>query len=141
MDFFFYGTLIDADVRDYVLGPRAARISIVPGSLEGYRCVRVAGASFPGLIPDRAARTYGVIARGLGRSDMRKLVRYEGNGYRLASASAKTAGGRTLNARVFLPKPAIQLTDEEWSFAAWQEAEKWPFLTRNCPTHVTRRGT
>jgi len=140
MDFFFYGTLIDADVRAYVLGPRAARISIVPGSLEGYRCVRVAGASFPGLVADGTARAYGVIARGLGRTDMSKLVRYEGNGYRLASASAKTAGGRNLKTRVFLPKPGIQMTDEEWSFSVWQEAEKWSFLTRNCPTDVSRRG-
>jgi len=141
MDFFFYGTLIDADVRGHVLGARAAKVSIVPASLAGYRCVRVAGASFPGLVPDRAARTYGVIARGLGRADIDKLIRYEGIGYRLASASAKTAGGRILNARVFLPKPGIQLTDEDWSFAVWQEAEKWPFLTRNCPTHVSRRKT
>jgi len=141
MDFFFYGTLIDADVRVHVLGARAARISIVPGSLEGCRCVRVAGASFPGLVPETTARTYGVIARGLSRSDMSKLVRYEGNGYRLASAPARTAGGRNLNVRVFLPKPGVQLTDEDWSVAAWREAEKWPFLTRDCPTHVTRRGT
>ncbi|MBL8834369.1 MAG: gamma-glutamylcyclotransferase, partial [Rhodospirillales bacterium] len=46
MRFFFYGTLIDPDVRRAVLG-RLAPASVEPATLKGWRRFSAKGVTFP----------------------------------------------------------------------------------------------
>jgi hypothetical protein len=59
--FFFYGTLIDADVRRLVLG-RLAPDEVEPATLSGWRRVKLAGVTYPGIVPDAKGWVEGVLA-------------------------------------------------------------------------------
>jgi hypothetical protein len=73
--FFFYGTLIDPDVRRLVLGTRAP-MSVEPATLAGWRRVCLPKVTYPAVL--RAAREVvdGVLVRGLDAEARRRLVDY-----------------------------------------------------------------
>ena len=57
MDYFFYGTLMDPDVRALVLSPAMRDVAVEAAVLEGYRRVFMRGRVYPVVIPACASRS------------------------------------------------------------------------------------
>lgn len=129
MRFFFYGTLMDADVRRAVLRERAP-LAVEPAVLRGWRRVPVAGAAFPMLRADRLGRVDGVLARGLDRIAHARLVRYEDADYRMIHAVV-SIGARKVPARVFVPaRNRLRGRRGHWDLRLWQRRDKKSALAR-----------
>ena len=128
MRFFFYGTLIDPDVRKAVLG-RLAPLSVEPATLPGWRRFPAKGVSFPIARRDPTAGIDGVLARGLTPAAGRKLDAYEGDGYRRTDVEI-VAGGKTRSAILYVDDGSGTLTagPGEWSYEAWVRRHKRAFL-------------
>ena len=120
--FFFYGTLLDDDIRRGVIG---RDVALSPASLAGFRRVRAAGKWYPILVPGLARdQVMGALAERLTRAEIARLIAYEDAGYRLTQAKVTLADGAAAKALVFLPFRALKATAEPWDLASWQEREK-----------------
>jgi len=126
--YFFYGTLCDADVRRAVLGPSVARVTIVPGTLPGWRCVFMRGRVYPVLQPDAHGAAEGVIAEGLDAVQAACLDRFETDEYRARFAQVRAADGRVLAAKVYFAARAGLESTTPWRFAEWQARHKGALL-------------
>lgn len=136
MRFFFYGTLIDPDVRTLVLGREAeAACRAEPGSLPGWRAVRVQGKTYPAVVERRGATTGGVIADGLPAAAMARLVAYEGPEYVVRELPVECgANGERAVASVFVAGPECRITTADWRFTDWERRDKRRFVAglRSC---------
>lgn len=120
--FFFYGTLLDPDIVQRVIG---RGVALEPARLSGYRRVRAAGKWYPILVPATADDTVeGAVAERLTRPEIGRLVAYEGANYRLWPISVVLADGASARALVFRPRRSLKATGEPWDLASWQEREK-----------------
>ena len=131
--FFFYGTLLDADLRRHVIGRDLAATHLVPAAVTGFRRVRVQGQGYPMLVPGEATdRVEGVIGSGLDASEIAALVAYEGEGYGLQPITTRLADGTTCVAQIFRPLAGgVHLpSDETWDLARWQREHKPGVLSR-----------
>ena len=127
MRFFFYGTLIDADVRRLVLG-RLAPDEVEPATLKGWRRVKLAGLTYPGMVADPKGSVPGVLARGLDRVARQRLVRYEGDEYELVPVEVVAGNGKTVSAVTFVSGRALKRAAGSWEIADWQRRHKRRFL-------------
>lgn len=135
MRFFFYGTLIDPDVRRLVLG-RHAPTAIEPARLEGWRRLPLAGATYPVIVRDPAAAVAGILVRGLDAGARGLLVRYEGPEYELLPVEVLTGSDRRVAASVFAPRSGRARRGRgEWDFAEWARRHKRRFVAT-----LARRG-
>ena len=128
MDFFFYGTLLDEDVRRLVLGPEAARLGLVPARLPGYRRVAKGYSSVPLLTRRSGASVEGLLACGLDCRQAARLRHYEGRDYRLAQCKVRLADGTACAAMVYLGRCRIPLPRGSWRLGEWQRRSKPAFL-------------
>jgi hypothetical protein len=126
--FFFYGTLRDPDVVAAVLGRRPAAAP-EPAEVQGWRAAPVTGASYPVLVPDPGYTATGVLLGGLTPADIRRLVAYEGPGYRMAGITVARTGDM-VEAQVFLPVSGIAHSSGVWSFETWQKSHRAAWLAR-----------
>lgn len=127
MDFFFYGTLIDADVRRVALRPRADALELVPARLAGYRRMAKLQSSAPVLVHRPGAHVDGVLVRGLGRRDAARLRHFEGRNYRVASRKVRFAGGVSI-ATIYFGAGRIPVRRVPWLFSQWRRRHKQAFL-------------
>ncbi len=130
MRFFFYGTLIDPDVRRIVLGGASTgTIHIREATLPDWERRAARGVSFPIIIPKRGSRVDGLLVSGLDTEARRALVGFEGNQYTLMRASVFVSNG-TREVVIFVPAPGGSLKAEahEWSYAQWCATEKQAFI-------------
>lgn len=135
MRFFFYGTLIDPDVRRLVLG-RHAPAEVERAWLAGWRRVPIVGATYPAVIRDAQGSVDGVLVRGLDRAARDLLVRYEGDEYELIMVEVETDGGRHVAANLFVPRrPGFRHRRGMWDYADWSRRHKRRFLAT-----LARRG-
>jgi hypothetical protein len=128
---FFYGTLIDPDIRRVVLGaPTAGALRPRDAVLHGWQRRAVRGASYPMIVPRAGAMVHGILAAGLDPAACRRLIAYEGSDYVLVRVRVACADGRVRDARVFAPRPGGRLRPRaaNWDHAAWSMREKRAFL-------------
>jgi gamma-glutamylcyclotransferase (GGCT)/AIG2-like uncharacterized protein YtfP len=130
MRFFFYGTLIDPDVRRAVLG-RLAPETVEPATLPGWRRFAAKGVTFPIARPDPKAEIEGVLARDLSAAAGRLLDAYEGDGYRRTKVEI-VAGGKTLSAILYVDDGSGTLVAAPgaWDYATWAKRDKRAFLAK-----------
>ena len=121
MRFFFYGTLLEPEVRRRVIG--RAGDDLVPATLLGFRRVGRLGASYPILEEAAGARTDGLIMSGLTGSEARRLDRYEGDEYVRAERGLNTASG-VRTAWIYFPIPGVASDGRDWSLDAWRAARR-----------------
>ena len=129
MRYFFYGTLIDTDIRRHVMG-ELAPASVEPARLQGWRRFSLKGASFPIARADRTASIDGVLARGLGKEAGRLLDVYEGPGYGRTNVSAVDARGKAHDAVLFVEDGTVEfvVVPQPWDFDAWVRRHKKEFM-------------
>lgn len=140
--YFFYGTLLDADVRYQVLGRRVAG---VPAALEGYRRFCAKNQTYPILTKATGVNVTGLLCRGITAVEADRLQHYEGRSYDLKPVTV-VAKGRHVPALAFLPHRNLA-AGTEWNFQYWQQHFKSSFLLNHvqdvmarwvCPTELAR---
>jgi Gamma-glutamyl cyclotransferase, AIG2-like len=119
MRFFFYGTLMDPALLAWVLGRRVAARALLPARLHGYRRCSVEGFSYPLVLRRRGQSVEGVVVERASRAELRRLIEYEGEDYRLSRATAAIGDGRLLPVFLFTPRPGrLKPTGRPWRPAA-----------------------
>ena len=134
MRLFFYGTLLDPDVQSLVLGRVLAPIDFPSAELRHFRRVYIAGRRYPMVLPHRGGTVAGAVAERLGREDLERLCRYEGDDYRLERHTVfVVAGGEgsppgPVSAWLFRGRPATRPSTRDWQLAPWQARYKAGYL-------------
>ena len=140
MRFFFYGTLLDADVTALVLGRRLPASRFLPALLPGWSRWCVQGGSYPISIPDLKGSVAGAVVSGLSARDVARLAAYEGAGYRISSLKVRLGGALT-SVSVFEPIVSkLKPTARSWDLALWQRQDKKIFVARLAKALNGRRG-
>ena len=128
MRFFFYGTLLDADLRRALCGAAADGWTLAPAELAGHRRGRSRGRTYPFLVPAPGGRVEGVVAGGLDLEAAAILTLYEGGGYRVARMTVQTPDGPA-DAWAFLPRRRV-VASLDWSLDDWTGRHKPVSLAR-----------
>lgn len=138
MRLFFYGTLLDSAVQSRVLGRVLDRRDLMPAVLRHFRCVYIAGRSYPMVVPRRGGLVEGVVAEGLSRDDLARIANYEGDDYRrerhlvlastLPGQSAQQPAQTPIAAWLYRSRPSARPSTREWRLAVWQDSEKAMYL-------------
>lgn len=125
MRFFFYGTLLDADVRRAVLGTLAPA-SVEPARLAGWRRFSLAGVTFPIARPERGAAIDGLLVRGLDAQAGRLLDVYEGPGY--ARRTVELASGVSAILYAEDGSRSFAVSPQPWDLEIWVRRHKKAYL-------------
>lgn len=148
VDFFFYGTLRDAGVRQIVFGRNESAEAAEAATLEGYRCVPVERGRFPAIVPQRGAATPGVLVPGISLDGAARVSYFEDEGafYDVARKPLDLAGGRSAAAWVFIATAALPVEAGVWRFEVWERRCRPGFLqnakaamARAAPAELNRR--
>lgn len=130
MRYFFYGTLLDPDVRAHILGSWINRRPLRKARLPGYRRVYIRGRHYPVAIPAPGDAVEGMLAEGLDRHAVRRLAEFESDEYVDAERTVLVDDGRTVRARVFVAGALARPTDTPWTVEVWQRCHKRDFARR-----------
>ncbi|MGF1527648.1 MAG: gamma-glutamylcyclotransferase family protein [Candidatus Competibacterales bacterium] len=129
---FVYGTLLDEDVFDLVVGRPSRALWQRPATAWGYRRVRLPKESYPLLIPGDhpEARVEGRVVRGLSDEEQARVVFFEDFEYRLVPIEVIIDGEGEAQAAVFGPgtRCGAPAKVHPWSLATWQAQHKAPFM-------------
>jgi len=126
--YFFYGTLLDADVRRLVFGPDERHLALEPARLCGYRRMAKGNSTAPVLVPRPGASVEGLLVRGLDRRQMARLRHYEGRNYREVPCAVRHADRMSVRALVFLAARRVPPARAPWRLDAWQRRAKRAYL-------------
>lgn len=127
MRFFFYGTLLDPDVRRLVLPHCHRDLALTPARLTDWRRARARHGRFPVVRRQPGGRVDGLLAEGIDAAGVHRMAHFEGDGYSVGRLTLAVAG-RAVEAQVFLPERRALALPEPWSLAAWQRRDKRRFL-------------
>jgi len=126
MRLFFFGTLIDADVRQAVVG---RPLPVETATAAGFVRVFIAGRTYPMLLPKATGRVGGVLTPPLEDAALRRLNAYEGPEYRLRPITVETATG-TVTAHAYFCRHGVAAGRREWRFEDWLRREKRSWVPR-----------
>jgi hypothetical protein len=127
MRFFFYGTLLDLELRRVVVG---RDIPVVAATLFGWRRLGVAGEHYPTIQRDASGSVDGVLTDPLGVRDVARLRHYEGDGYRPLAVEIRDQAGAGIAATVFAPPDGRLVGVGTWSLGDWQRDHRAAVLGR-----------
>lgn len=131
--FFFYGTLLDAEMRRLVLGSGRPDLTLEPAELPGHRAMLARGQRYPVLMRSTVADLSGVLTEPVDAEIAERLAYYEGDGYRLAPMTVRPAAGGTAEAALFVPIAGLKPSTVAWDLARWQRLDKPAALRRIAP--------
>lgn len=129
MRYFFYGTLLDDEVRAAVTG--GERLACRPTVLRGWTRVRVPHATYPVLRPQPGGSVTGILTRAVAAATAARLRRYEGAEYREARLPVHVDGDGVVTAAVFVPRSGTPTVGPPWDLATWVRLHKPGFLRRH----------
>jgi hypothetical protein len=128
---FFFGTLMDGDVLDAVLGHPMPAEALEPARLSGWKRVAMAGRAYPMLIPHPAGWVEGCLVRGLSARDRQRLDHYEGPEYRAGIVKVRLLqDGQAVEAATYLCHAGVTPSREEWRLESWRLRYKRTALPR-----------
>ncbi|WP_255448437.1 gamma-glutamylcyclotransferase family protein [Telmatospirillum sp. J64-1] len=127
---FVFGTLMDGDVQEVVLGAHLPTHAMEPAVIQGFRRVFVAGRTYPMLLPHSSGWVQGVLIHDLGQAAFHRLQAYEGWEYRLEPVRVTTLHGHALRAVVFMSQTGIKPSRRSWSLPLWRLRHKRNFLRK-----------
>lgn len=130
MRFFFYGTLMDADVRELVIGRKPGNPDIEPAILSGFRRVYLRGRTYPVVAPNPRDSVEGCLARGLDRTDRDRLTEFETDEYVAVLRDVRVRSGKSVRAWVFTASSRARPTPKPWRFEDWRRRHKADLLRR-----------
>ena len=120
---FFYGTLRNRDVLEAVLGHDAQGLRFRSARLPGYGLHRLAGTTYPVILPEAGAVAEGILVDGLSEADLDRVWFYEDDAeYGLTTITVDTDNG-PVDAQAFIAAMAEARTDGRWSLEEWEAAD------------------
>ena len=140
MLFFFYGTLMDRELRQKLLGARAAQtLRVTPGVLLHHRRYAARYGDYPVLVPELQGRVAGVFVEGMDARALLWIAHFEGPWYLPERVTAFDKRRRHLRPWVFRPTHRGAATDQPWNFRRWQRTGK-PAVREKLNTWLLSRG-
>lgn len=130
MNLFFFGTLMDPEVRAIVMGRDVHPEQVEAAVAQGFRRVFVAGRHYPMLLKHNSGWVDGTLVKGLDAERIHRLQVYEGWEYTLQPIQVRTASGGMVMAHVFLCPPHIAPDRRSWRLEEWQRRHKRSFLPK-----------
>lgn len=121
--FFFYGSLMDVELLEAVLGRKADGLTFTPGWLKGYVADTAERYSFPTLVEHRTGRVDGVVVKGLTANDVDRIAYFEDEDYTATAADIATADG-DISAQVYVATTRLKSSGKPWSFDHWRIRDK-----------------
>ncbi|MEM9601650.1 MAG: gamma-glutamylcyclotransferase family protein [Pseudomonadota bacterium] len=118
-NWFFFGSLLDADVRAVVIGRPVPDRDCAAVVLDGYRRVRVVDESYPALVASPGDSVDGILVSGLSAEEALRILWFEGEEYQPEAVQVRFERGGFDEAYTFLAAPDLGLTAEPWDYAAW----------------------
>lgn len=126
--FFFFGTLMDRDVLQLVLGRKVPDADLAPARLHGWRRVRTAREPYPTLVRDPSGVVEGVCFLRAGPGDESRIRHFENEEYAERWMTVQAERDGTVRARVFFAAPELGTTEELWSLEGWRRVHKNVYL-------------
>jgi len=139
LDYFFFGTLMDREVLELVIGRRIEDAAIRPAHLDGYRLLRAADDPYPALVPAPGSRVRGIVVSGLDAAAVARLEWFEGTEYRARPVEVAFADGARATALIQSPTEALDVGEADWTLAGWTREEK-PLLLALTRAHMALMG-
>ncbi|MGB0670957.1 MAG: gamma-glutamylcyclotransferase family protein [Rhodospirillales bacterium] len=126
--YFFYGTLMDAAVRQTVCGRKPVRTAY----LTGFQRYYVPHASYPVLVADPGHVLDGLYVTGVDAKSVRRLDLFEGPEYEVVEVPINLDSplGKEAMARVYMPRPGTLATPYVWDYERWKCADRSAYLAR-----------
>ena len=125
MRVFFYGTLLDADIRRAVLLDLCDNLTMTPAELPRFRRVTARDSDYPVLVPCPSGRVKGYLADGLDLSGLARAAYFEGATYHPVQRAVRDSSGRWKTAWLFLPvTPRRHASRTSWDLIRWQRQRK-----------------
>jgi hypothetical protein len=121
--FFFYGSLMDEELLEAVLGRPVTHLTFATGWLDGYVAETAHGYSFPTLIERRGERVDGIVAQGLTQADIDRIAYFEDTEYAPVVVDVSTARS-DVAAQVYMATASLKATGERWAFDKWKKEHK-----------------
>lgn len=128
MRFFFFGSLLDADVAELVLGRRLPARAWEPAALDGYARAIFAKEPYPVLVPRPGGHVEGAIVRGLSAEDHGRITWFEEGEYDIEVLPVALATGKRLEAHACVTRAHVPHRPGDWSLARWQREDKPAFM-------------
>ena len=129
---FTYGSLMFEPVWRRLVEHACASMR---ADLTGFRRERVAGETYPGIVPDREARTAGRVYLGLGPEDLERLDRFEGTAYRRSPVTIWVmvpSGCKVpIEAQTYVYCDATALSGEAWAPEIFERESAGAFFERH----------
>ncbi len=139
MVFFFYGTLMDRELREALLGERARELRVTPGVLMNHRRLVSRHGDYPVLVPALGGRVNGVFVEGMDATALLWISHFEGPTYLPGRAPAQDMIRQRLRPWSFLPTRRSHASDRPWDFRRWQRLGK-PRLRDALNSWLLERG-
>jgi hypothetical protein len=121
--FFFYGSLMDLELLEAVLGRKAHDLTLSPGWLKGYVAETAARYSFPTLVENHTGRVDGILAQGLTEADVERIAYFEDEEYTTIIADISTAES-DVAAHVYVATKRLKSSGTPWNFDDWRKHDK-----------------
>ncbi len=120
MLFFFYGTLMDDEVRADLLGRAVRDLAVTPGVLLHHRRRCARNGYYPVLVPEPGGRVAGIFVDGMTRRLAIWVAHFEGPAYAPGAVTVQDPAGRCVPAWSFLPLSRNHASRHAWDLRVWQ---------------------
>lgn len=125
---FLWGTLLDRDVLERLLGRRVSARELEPARLPGYQRVAAEKSPYPVLVPAAGAAVDGLLWLCPSRRDLRRIAHYEDD-YRAVLFEVLTASGRRVPAWLYTAREGLlRPSHEPWDLLRWARQHKAQLL-------------
>lgn len=128
MRFFFFGSLVDRDILETVIGRPPPGLPFATALLRDYRCAKVVGESFPVLLPAPGGAVSGALVEGLDDRDIDRILFFESDEYDAVPLTVECDGDSTLSAHVFLKTDKLVAVEDDWILDDWLAHHKDDYL-------------
>lgn len=129
---FTYGSLMFEPVWRRLVKHACASMR---AELPGFRRERVAGETYPGIVPDRDARTIGRVYFGLDNEALERLDLFEGQAYRRSPVTAWITGHSgwrvPIEVETYVYCDATALSGERWIPEVFERESAAVFFERH----------
>lgn len=128
MNWFFFGSLMDQEVLEIVVGRTVLEEEMIVAELPGYRRVSVANESYPALAFTPNQSIDGILIETLDATEALRIMYFEGEEYRAEEVQLRLKNQKPVSAFCFLPSEDLSIINLEWDFEQWKTKYKHDFL-------------
>jgi len=128
MNWFFFGSLMDQEVLEIVVGRTVLKEEMIVAVLPGYRRISVSNESYPALAHTPEQSIEGILIETLDATEALRVMYFEGEEYKPEEVQLVLKNQKPTSAFCFLPSPDLDTNDLEWDFEEWRKNHLSDFL-------------